>query len=200
MPDGKRYVFTFSFAFDRKVEDKFLSDICPINEAKLRKLGYDAECLTPGGKTMILASIESGRLLNLDELAKLLQAELLHFKLDSVVATLRNTLLPSPDEKQEKLGEFKYRDGQWEEIYNGVTYHLQANRESKVLLVTVHHKSYKDGEEWARDFSYLLKSIHHSAFLASRVRELSYAMKGDDEAHMVAAQGKLMAAIAFRIV
>jgi hypothetical protein len=200
MPQNKRYVFTFSFTFDGKVDGRFISDLLPLNEDKLRKLGYEIDRSRKDGGKCLYACIEGGRLLNFEEVAKVTLQELLHYQLKKVAVLLRNTLLPAPDQKQEKLGEFKYRDGDWLETYKDTPYYFHADPSSRYVTVAAEFKAGKNPKEWGTDLLYVLKSVQHSAFLACRVKELSFAMKGADEAFMVAAQGKLMAAVAFRLV
>jgi hypothetical protein len=202
MPQNKRYTFTFAFTFDGKVESRFIADLVPLNEAKLQKLGYEIDHSKTDGGKWLYACTESGRLLSLEEVAKVTHQELLHYQLNKVTVRLRNTLLPAPDQKQERLGDFKYRNGDWVESYKSMPYSFHADFSSRYVTVMVELKGGQNPKELGADLIYVLKSAQHSAFLASRVKELSYAMSGaeTDEAFIIAAQGKLMAAIAFRLV
>jgi hypothetical protein len=197
MPQSKRYGFTFSFVFDGEVDDRFIPDLRQLNEGKLRKLGYQTSM---DAEKRILASVESGKILDFTQVGKVTQQELLHYQLSTAMARLNNTLLPSPDQKQQKLGEFKYRDGDWLESYMETDYQFHAEADRKIVMVTAVYREGQNLGDWARDLVFVIQSAQHSAFLASRIKELSYAMRGTDEGFMIAAQGKLMAAIAFRLV
>jgi hypothetical protein len=196
----KRYTFAFHFVFDRKVEPEFLFDLYEVNEPKLKKLGYEVSRTKTPKEDKMVAIISDNKLIDVVGATAASQQNLLHFTFDRVCVTLNNTLLLSPDEKHERIGDFKYRDGEWKEVFNDVAYEFSASLAKRFATVTARFIPGHDRKKWRDSLVYVIQGLHHSAFLAKRLKELVYAMQGDDEAFKIAAQGKMAAAVAYRSV
>ncbi len=201
----KRYAFAFRFVFDHTVSQEFLADLYAINEPKLKRLGYDvahAEKRVDARHmdAEIVATLGGNKLIDVVDATAASQQNLLHFRFDQVSISLNNTMLLSPDEKHEQVGRFQYRDGDWTETFNEVTYEFSAGAAKQIVVVTAKFIIGHDPAKWRDSLVYVVKSLHHSAFLAKRLKELVFALQGNDELFKIAAQGKMAAAIAYRSV